>query len=169
MAWVLNFLHSQANIPRVSDTNFSQIQHQLINTHYNFILWLKEKTTRERRKQKYHITTSLPARWQTAQHDRFFDAQVWQTWSISRYLGWLLDILKMEEEELALKYLIFKYFGVTNIRWYDILKHQKIKYLKIFKQKYLDIFIYIIFKHTLHLLYLGFADMQLHNQANELI
>lgn len=52
-----------------------------------------------------------------------------------------VSILKMEGNDLLLKYLIFGYFGLTNVSFlvfYDVIKHQKAKYLDIIEKKYLS-------------------------------
>lgn len=90
----------------------------------------RKEDERERRKEKYHITTSLPARWQTAQHDRFFDTQVWQTWSICRYLGLAIEYFKNEGRRVSFEISNFWIFWSHK---YQVIWHYKIPKSKIFK------------------------------------
>lgn len=47
-------------------------------------------------------------------------------------------ILKTNEEDLLLKYSMFEYVKLLNIRWYGVFKQPKSKYNNIFEQKWLD-------------------------------
>lgn len=52
---------------------------------------------------------------------------------------WILDILKTDDGVLLLKYLATVYFRLTNT--YDITKHGKAKYIGIYWQRYLGIWL----------------------------